>query len=159
LSVAMGWLYVQTRGSVLLTMVMHSAVNQTTLVVSAGGTAGTTPFTLSAPPFSWTTIALLWIGAAWFARAPVSDASAACSEASCLWCLVGPPAPAGLGCFRLAAGAQNRSRAADADGCRADRQADLRGRQLPPRRSPARRHARSRESGSRSPTARYPRTR
>ena len=82
LSVAMGWLYVQTRGSVLLTMVLHSAVNQTTLVVSAGGTTGTTPFTLSGPPFSWTTIALLWIGAAWFARTPISAASAACSEAA-----------------------------------------------------------------------------
>jgi uncharacterized protein len=85
LSVAMGWLYVQTGGSVLLTMVMHSAVNQTTLVVSAGGPAATTPFTMSAPPFSWTTIALLWIGAAYFARTRVSAASAACSEASLPW--------------------------------------------------------------------------
>jgi uncharacterized protein len=79
LSVAMGWLFVQTGGSVLLTMLMHSAVNQTTLAVSAGGPIGTSPFTLSGPPFAWLTIVFLWIGAVYCMRTTISPGSAACN--------------------------------------------------------------------------------
>jgi len=75
LSVAMGWLYVKTGGSVLLTMLMHSAVNQTTLLVSAGDAAATSPF-------AWATIALLWMGARWCARSIVNAGSSACRGAS-----------------------------------------------------------------------------
>lgn len=64
LSVAMAWLYVQTGGSLLLTMLMHSAVNQTTLAVSAGGDAAAGQFAFAGSPFAWLTIALLWVGAA-----------------------------------------------------------------------------------------------
>ena len=77
LAVAMGWLYLQTAGSVLLTMVMHSAVNQTTLAVSAGSPADTNPFSFSATPFAWLTIAFLWIGAVWCIRNNVTAGSAA----------------------------------------------------------------------------------
>jgi len=64
LSVAMAWLYLRTGGSVLLTMLMHSAVNQTTLLVSGADPAGRGPFVLTASAFGWFTITFLWLGAA-----------------------------------------------------------------------------------------------
>ena len=65
LSVAMAWLYWSTNGSLLLTMLMHAAVNNTNIVPSAGSPA-TNPFSLSAPLVAWLTAALLWIGAVYF---------------------------------------------------------------------------------------------
>jgi len=64
LSVAMAWLYLRTGGSVLLTMLMHSAVNQTTLLVSGADAANRGPFVLTASAFGWFTITFLWLGAA-----------------------------------------------------------------------------------------------
>ena len=65
LSVAMAWLYWRTNGSLLLTMLMHAAVNNTNLVPSAVS-PGANPFTLSAPLVAWLTAALLWICAVYF---------------------------------------------------------------------------------------------
>lgn len=62
LSVAMAWLYARTGGSVLLTMLMHAAVNNTKDVVPSIGS----------PAVAWMTVALLWIGAAVFMRASAS---------------------------------------------------------------------------------------
>jgi len=64
LSVAMAWLYLRTGGNVLLTMLMHSAVNQTTLLVSGADAASRGPFVLTASAFGWFTITFLWLGAA-----------------------------------------------------------------------------------------------
>jgi uncharacterized protein len=50
LSVAMTWLYVNTRGSVLLAMLMHSAVNHTNQIVPTRVEGATTPFDLVASP-------------------------------------------------------------------------------------------------------------
>ena len=71
ISVAMAWLYARTRESVLLTMVMHSAINQTSSVVSDVGRPGN-PFSFDVPLSSWLTAVFLWIPAVYFLiRMPV----------------------------------------------------------------------------------------
>src|SRR5436190_23970328 len=57
LSVAMAWLYWRTNGSLLVTMLMHAAVNNTTIIVSST-VPSSSPFTLSAPLVAWLTVAL-----------------------------------------------------------------------------------------------------
>jgi uncharacterized protein len=65
ISVAMAWLYVRTNGSLLLTMLMHSAINQTVGLGGDVGKAGN-PFTV-APPLSFLlTTVFLWIPATYF---------------------------------------------------------------------------------------------
>jgi uncharacterized protein len=66
LSVAMAWLYWRTNGSLLLTMLMHAAVNNTTNIVPSAGPAGANPFALRASLVAWLTVALLWICALYF---------------------------------------------------------------------------------------------
>lgn len=65
LSVAMGWLYVRTGGSVLLVMLMHSTVNQTPFVLPSSNPRIANPFTPSASLVGWLTAALLCAGAAY----------------------------------------------------------------------------------------------
>ncbi len=65
LSVVMAWLYWRTRGSLLLTMIMHAAVNNTNLVPVGAATAAN-PFVWHASLVTWLTVALLWLGAAVF---------------------------------------------------------------------------------------------
>lgn len=60
--VAMAWLYARTNQSLLLTMLMHSTINQTSSIVSDVGKPGN-PFSWHAPLSSWFTAALLWIAA------------------------------------------------------------------------------------------------
>ena len=65
LSVAMAWLYWRTQGSLLLTMLMHAAVNNmnpliTNLSTSAGIMA------IRASSIAWGTTALLWVCALYF---------------------------------------------------------------------------------------------
>ena len=64
LSVAMAFLYWRTRGSLLLTMVMHAAVNNIRLVatVPSNGSA----FAVRASVTSWATSAVMWVAAAGF---------------------------------------------------------------------------------------------
>jgi membrane protease YdiL (CAAX protease family) len=65
LSVAMAWLYWRTHGSLLLTMLMHAAVNNLNFVPTPmSAPAGV--FALQASFVSWATVALLWIGAVFF---------------------------------------------------------------------------------------------
>lgn len=66
LSVAIAWVYWRTNGSLLLTMLMHSAINNTKDIVPSLATTGTNPFTLNASLVSWLTLALLWICAGYF---------------------------------------------------------------------------------------------
>ena len=66
LSVAIAWLYGHTNGSLLLAMLMHSAINQTTNIVPSAVTAATNPLALSNSLVAWLTLALLWIGAGYF---------------------------------------------------------------------------------------------
>jgi len=65
LSVAMTFLYSRTEGSLLLMMLMHSAVNQTVGILPQRGPEGS-PFTLSGSPVMLLTLGLLWIAAAYF---------------------------------------------------------------------------------------------
>jgi membrane protease YdiL (CAAX protease family) len=79
LSVALAWLYAHTGGSLLLVMLMHSAVNNSKdIVPSAVPGAGNT-FGLSASLVAWLTVTLLWTCAAYFlarmpSRVPSGDA-------------------------------------------------------------------------------------
>jgi len=66
LSVAMAWLYWRTGGSLLITMLMHSAVNNTAGIVSSPASPTGDSFTLNAPLVAWLTAALLGIGALYF---------------------------------------------------------------------------------------------
>ena len=66
LSVAIAWLYTRTNGSLLLPMLLHSAVNNTTDFVPAGMSGAENPFTLHATPVAWLTVAVLWVFAVWF---------------------------------------------------------------------------------------------
>ena len=66
LSVAMGWLYWRTEGSLLLVMLMHAAINNTKDIVPSAALAASNPFVLSSSRVAWLTVALLWICAAYF---------------------------------------------------------------------------------------------
>jgi hypothetical protein len=66
LSVAMAWLYWRSNRSLLLTMLMHAAVNNTSGIVRGPVYADANPFTLPPPLTAWLTAGLLWIGAAYF---------------------------------------------------------------------------------------------
>jgi membrane protease YdiL (CAAX protease family) len=66
LSVAITWLYARTEGSLLLVMLMHSAVNQTLEIVPSSVANASNPFALSHSLVAWITAALLWITAVYF---------------------------------------------------------------------------------------------
>jgi membrane protease YdiL (CAAX protease family) len=66
LSIAITWLYAHTKGSLLLTMLMHSAVNQTVGIVPSVNPNIGNPFTLNATLVMWLTTAFLWITALYF---------------------------------------------------------------------------------------------
>ena len=76
LSVAMAWLYVRTKGSLLLTMLLHAAVNNTKDIVPSTLPGGTSSFGLHASPVGWITVILLWVCAICFlASMPRSSSS------------------------------------------------------------------------------------
>lgn len=66
LSVAMAWLYWRTKGSLLLTMLMHAAVNNTKDIVPSAVSDATNAFSLSSSRVAWLSVAILWIGAVYF---------------------------------------------------------------------------------------------
>jgi uncharacterized protein len=66
LSVAMTWLYVRTGASLLLVMLMHAAVNNTTGIVPSAAVVPPGTFALNAPLMAWLTAITLWIAAAYF---------------------------------------------------------------------------------------------
>ena len=68
LSVAMAWLYWRTRGSLLLTMLMHAAVNNTNFVSTPASTAAS-PWTFRAPLVIWVTAGVMWTCALFFLAA------------------------------------------------------------------------------------------
>lgn len=65
LSVAMAWLYWRTGGSLLLTMLMHAAVNNTNFV-STPPPAEANAFAVKSSLVAWSTVALLWVCAVAF---------------------------------------------------------------------------------------------
>ena len=74
LSVAMAWLYARTGGSLLLVMLLHSAVNNAKDIVPSAVPGSTNTFGLRASLVAWLTVTFLWICAAYFlARMPRWD--------------------------------------------------------------------------------------
>jgi hypothetical protein len=72
MSVAMAWLYVGTRGSLLLVMLMHGADNQMRNIVPSAVPAAADALAVSRYLPAWLTVLLLWITAAYFlVRMPV----------------------------------------------------------------------------------------
>jgi len=65
LSVAMAWLYWRTNGSLLLTMLMHAAINNTNIVPTSA-TGSTNPWQLRTSLTAWIATTLLWICAGYF---------------------------------------------------------------------------------------------
>jgi membrane protease YdiL (CAAX protease family) len=66
LSVAITWLYTHVEGSLLLTMLMHSAINQTIGIVPSASSHPTNAFSLHVSSVMWLTAALVWIAATYF---------------------------------------------------------------------------------------------
>jgi len=60
-SIAMAWLYWRTGGSLLLTMVMHAAINNTSEIVPAALPSAAGVFTLAGTPVAWWTVILSWL--------------------------------------------------------------------------------------------------
>jgi hypothetical protein len=68
LSVALAWTYYRSGGSLLLTMLMHSAINNTKEIVPSGVNPPPGVFSLHASLVSWLTLVILWAAAAYFLR-------------------------------------------------------------------------------------------
>jgi membrane protease YdiL (CAAX protease family) len=75
LSVAFTYLYANTKGSLLLPMLLHAAVNNTTGIVPAAAGGSSSIFGMHASMMGWLTGLLLWISAVYFlVRMPRSAA-------------------------------------------------------------------------------------
>lgn len=66
LSVAMAWVYGHTKGSLLLMMLMHSAINQTLGIVPSAAAVPANPLTAGGTPAGQLTAVALWTCAAFF---------------------------------------------------------------------------------------------
>ena len=64
LSVAISWLYWRTQGSLLLVMLMHAAVNNTTGIVPAAVPDATDPMSFQGSLVAWATVGVAWVIAA-----------------------------------------------------------------------------------------------
>lgn len=74
LSVAIAWLYAHTNGSLLLAMLMHAAINQTSKFIPMADPAASNPLALSHSLIAWFILAFLWICAGYFlVRMPKAD--------------------------------------------------------------------------------------
>lgn len=66
ISVAMAWLYAHTRGSLLLTMLFHAAINNTKDIVPAAASPPPGVWALSPSRVGWIALALMWVAAGYF---------------------------------------------------------------------------------------------
>jgi CAAX protease family protein len=66
LSVVVAWLWWRTDGSLLLTMLLHAAVNNTKDIVPSVSSGATSVWSVSASRPAWLTVAVLWLCAAAF---------------------------------------------------------------------------------------------
>ena len=62
----MAWLYWRTNGSLLLTMLMHAAVNNTKDIVPSAVAGAANTFSFSSSRVAWLSVTILWICAAYF---------------------------------------------------------------------------------------------
>lgn len=65
LSVAMAWLYWRAQGSLLLVMVMHASINNTTGIVPAAVPNAVNPMSLDGSLVAWATVGVSSVAAAW----------------------------------------------------------------------------------------------
>lgn len=81
LGVAFAWLYARTNGSLLLVMLLHSAINNTKDIFPSATPGATNTFGLNASLLAWLTVTLLWICAGYFLlRMPKWDPSRQAGE-------------------------------------------------------------------------------
>lgn len=66
ISVAMAWVYMKTGGSLLITMLLHAAINNTKDIVPSVVTDSSNPWRMHASHSGWLTLTILWLCAAWF---------------------------------------------------------------------------------------------
>jgi membrane protease YdiL (CAAX protease family) len=66
LSIAIGWIYMKSDGSLFVTMLLHAAVNNTKDVVPSVVPGATNPWQLHASLVGWLTLGILWTCATWF---------------------------------------------------------------------------------------------
>ena len=66
LSVVAAWLYMKTGGSLLLTMLLHAAFNNTKDIVPSMVPGASNPWIFHASPVGWLTLGLIWVCAARF---------------------------------------------------------------------------------------------
>ena len=66
LTVAFGWLYAKSGGSLLLVMLMHSAINNSKDIVVSAAAIPPGVFSLNAPLVAWLGLGVLWTAAAYF---------------------------------------------------------------------------------------------
>ena len=66
ISVVMARLYWRSNESVMLTMLMHAAINNTTGIVPSTSLGAVNPFSLNASLIAWVTTALMWLFAFYF---------------------------------------------------------------------------------------------
>lgn len=66
ISVALAWLFAKTGGSLLLVMLMHSAVNHLKDIVPYAALQQASPFLIRGTTMTWLTTAVLWIAAGYF---------------------------------------------------------------------------------------------
>ena len=66
MSVAFAWLWMRTGRSLLLTMLLHSAINNSKDIVPSVLSAPGNPFVFRASPIGWLTLILLWACAGYF---------------------------------------------------------------------------------------------
>jgi hypothetical protein len=57
----MAWLYWRAAGSLLLVMLMHASVNNSTSIVPAAVTGAADPFSLAGSLVGWATVAVVWV--------------------------------------------------------------------------------------------------
>jgi membrane protease YdiL (CAAX protease family) len=73
ISVAFAWLYAKSGGSLLLVMLMHSAINNSKDIVVSGAATPPGVFSVNAPLIVWLVLGLLWIAGVYFlARMPAT---------------------------------------------------------------------------------------
>jgi uncharacterized protein len=68
MSVALAWVYAKSGGSLLLVMLMHSAINNSKDIVAAGNPVPPGVFSFDAPSMAWLVLAVMWVWAAYFLK-------------------------------------------------------------------------------------------